>query len=359
MRASNEWANRPDDQRFLTLHDLEMATGKRKAQSHSVVCDTDQAVILGDDVHYMVQAVLVDRDQEQHVIQPTNWGFNQLCQLAGAPPSYMRTLPPSFLANNLNWGFHQPVNRAVFSPLLRKVGGKEDMLRAITSPSYGRIWDVDVVRAIEALNQDDRWQVPHASYASSDPLQATTLYASDRDIFIFLVDPSNAVEVDGKSYYRGFFTWNSEVGDKTFGLCTFLYSYVCDNRIIWGATNIKELRIRHNSLAPERFASEFSHALQEYSQEGTKLLTAGIKAAKEKELKQAKNDETLVDWLRKQGLTKEQAEGSIKKAEVEEGQVASLWDIIQGITAYARNIQWADQRVELEEKAGQLMKLVV
>jgi hypothetical protein len=148
------------------------------------------------------------------------------------------------------------------------------------------------------------------------------------------------------------------VGDKTFGLCTFLYSYVCDNRIIWGATDIKELRIRHNSLAPEKFTSEFGPMLKKYSDESTKLLTDGIQAAKNKQLKEAKDEDTLVEWLRKKGLTKEQAEGSIDKATVEEGQVATLWDIVQGITAYARSIQWTDQRVALETTAGQLMRTV-
>jgi hypothetical protein len=98
--------------------------------------------------------------------------------------------------------------------------------------------------------------------------------------------------------------------------------------------------------------------LKKYSDESTKLLTDGIQAAKNKQLKEAKDEDTLVEWLRKKGLTKEQAEGSIDKATVEEGQVATLWDIVQGITAYARSIQWTDQRVALETTAGQLMRTV-
>ena len=58
------------------------------------------------------------------------------------------------------------------------------------------------------------------------------------------VDPKNPVEVNGEQLFRGFYTWNSEVGSAVFGLTTFLYRYVCDNRIIWGATDVKELRIR-------------------------------------------------------------------------------------------------------------------
>ncbi len=48
----------------------------------------------------------------------------------------------------------------------------------------------------------------------------TTLYASDRDVFLFLVDDLNPIEAgrlpDGSPdfYFRGFYCWNSEVGAK-------------------------------------------------------------------------------------------------------------------------------------------------
>jgi len=103
-------------------------------------------------------------------------------------------------------------------------------VRAFTSTTYGRIWDVDVVHAVERINQDGRWQVPLKTYGGQNSKQATTLYASDRDVFVFLVDEARPIELDGQTYYRGFYTWNSEVGRQTFGLASFLYSYVCANR---------------------------------------------------------------------------------------------------------------------------------
>jgi hypothetical protein len=57
----------------------------------------------------------------------------------------------------------------------------------------GRIWDSQVVAAVERVNEDGRWQIPAASYQARNPKRATTLYASDRDVFIFLVDPNNPV----------------------------------------------------------------------------------------------------------------------------------------------------------------------
>jgi hypothetical protein len=233
------------------------------------------------------------------------------------------------------------------------------VLRSITSTSYGRIWDHQVVEAVERVNADGRWQIPAASYATTNPKRATTLYASDRDVFIFLVDPKNAVEVGGETLFRGFYTWNSEVGSATFGLTTFLYRYVCDNRIIWGATDVREVRIRHTGGAPDRFAYEGQKYLQRYAEESTAKLVEGIKTAQNTAIPINKGkDETVQDWLQKRGFTKAQAKASVDAAQAEEGGARTVWDVVNGVTAYARTIQNTDDRVEIESKAGKLMEAV-
>jgi len=161
--------------------------------------------------------------------------------------------------------------------------------------------------------------------------------------------------VNGETLFRGFYTWNSEVGSAVFGLTTFLYRYVCDNRIIWGATDVKELRIRHTGGAPERFAYEGAKYLNRYSQESTVKIIDGIVKAQEKDIPKAK-DETVEDWLRQRGFTQAQAKASVQTAVAEQGQARSIWDIVNGVTAYARSIPHTDQRVELEVKAGKLMQ---
>src|SRR5262249_50161769 len=196
--------------------------------------------------------------------------------------SYLRKLPAELAAINVQWGLENNPVRDDALVLAQSNGSNH--LRAMTSTSYGRIWDHQVVEAVERVNGDGRWQVPAASYATTNPRRATTLYASDRDVVLFLVDPKNPVEVGGEQLFRGFYTWNSEVGSATFGLCTFLYRYVCDNRIIWGATDVRELRIRHTGGAPERFAYEGARYLRRYADEATAKLADGIKAAQAKDL---------------------------------------------------------------------------
>ena len=105
---------------------------------------------------------------------------------------------------------------------------------------HGRIWDEDVVRTVIAIN-DGRWVVPGkvagggmADMYTEVTKQSTTLYASDRDVWMFLVDEQHPVEIDGEAYFRGFIVSNSEVGNATFTVKTFLLKQVCMNRIIWG-----------------------------------------------------------------------------------------------------------------------------
>jgi hypothetical protein len=111
-------------------------------------------------------------------------------------------------------------------------------LRALVGPEYGRTYDHQVVEMVREVNGDGRWHIPAATYQAKDPLRATTLDASDRDVFIFLVDERNpiTVQVGGevRALFRGFMVWNSEVGHHRLGILTFLYDYVCYNRMVHG-----------------------------------------------------------------------------------------------------------------------------
>jgi hypothetical protein len=355
--ASHQWATRPDDQRYLSLADLKAAVAARKSESWTATPRVaDLRVIPSDTTPGGLSIDLYDAAHgARRQIAPTHWGFGQLASYAQAPASYLRRLPAELAAINLQWGLERNAVRDDALILARSNGTHE--LRAMTSSAYGRIWDSQVVEAVERINTDGRWQVPAASYATSNPRRATTLYASDRDVFIFLVDPTHPIEVPGEDapLYRGFYCWNSEVGAQVFGLCTFLYRYVCDNRIIWGATEVKELRIRHTSGAPERFAYEGARYLNRYSEASTAGIVASITAAKAKELPDAGQKDGVATWLQFRGFTRPQAQAAVDAAIAEEGKARTLWDIVQGITAHARSIPYADERTDLEAKAGKLM----
>jgi hypothetical protein len=70
----------------------------------------------------------------------------------------------------------------------------------------------------------------------------------------FMVDDDRRIfeTLPGGGLSRGFFISNSEVGDASFSLTTFLYQYVCGNHMVWGAQGVKNIRIPHIGDADER-----------------------------------------------------------------------------------------------------------
>jgi len=352
--VSQEWARRPIDERFLSVAELKEAVKSRKAQSWTATPQCKEMRVIPADEGLAVQLYDPTRGAMQE-LYPTNWAFGQLAGYAQAPANYLRTLPKELAAINMQWGLEKNAVRDTGLALAQTNGNQ--YLRAITSTSYGRIWDLQVVEAVERANPDNRWKIPSATYGDKDPKRATTLYASDRDVFMFLVDPENPIEVNGEKLFRGFITWNSEVGAAVFGLTTFLYRTVCDNRIIWGMTEVNELRIRHTGGAPDRFAYEGAKYLKAYANEKADKIVETVKAAQEAKIPK-REDDTVEEWLQSRGFTKAQAKASVETAKAEEGESRSIWNIINGVTAYARSIGNTDNRVELEKKAGAMLDLV-
>ena len=96
-------------------------------------------------------------------------------------------------------------------------------LRAVTGPDYGRIWDHELVAAVMKIAGNGtggtKWKVPGVldwNTMTHNPFvdvtkDTTTLYASDRDVFLFLVDDTHPIEAgrlpDGSPdlYFRGFY----------------------------------------------------------------------------------------------------------------------------------------------------------
>src|SRR6267142_1986372 len=348
-RVSSEWFARPDDERYLSLTDLYDAVRRRAecAQVRTVESRGVKVEAISDNAERL--ALLVPgRDQP---VAPTHWSFGQLCGLLGAPSSYLRQLPAALAGINLQHGLLS--HRAELLKTLETDDGRVE-LRAVTGPDYGRIWDHELVAAVIDIagngTGDTIWKVPGVldwATMTHNPFvditkDTTTLYASDRDVFLFLVDDTHPIEAarlaDGSPdlYFRGFYCWNSEVGSKTLGIASFYLRAVCQNRNLWGVEGFEEITIRHSKYAADRFAHEAAPALESFANSSPAPFVAGIKAARERIV--ARTDEE-----RREFLTKRAAFGRADAAKIidtvlkEEGKPPeSIFDFVQGITAVAR-----------------------
>jgi len=368
MQASNEWMKRPTDERFLSLTEMhdQMKTSRENSVQRTV--STRQIEVRPHPVD-PIRGITLMSDVGN--IDPTHWSFGQMAALSGAPASYLRKLPAPIVADAMNYGLWY--NRdaedvkllATTTDVTQQNGGatQHTTLRAATGSNYGRVWNVDIVSALMGKFGDGRtgdFRVP-GEFGKQVPItrENTTIYGSDRDMFVFLADEENRIEMDNRrdgksgSLARGFFVWNSEEGSKSIGAAFFLFDYACSNRIVWGAQEFKEIRLRHSAGAPDRWLEEIQPVLMEYSKASSLPIEQTIAEAQKKRV-----DDDLAKFLSNR-FTKSEAT-AIQNAHLrEEGRpIETVWDTVTGVTAYAKTIKHQDQRATMERRGGNLLDLV-
>lgn len=365
MTVSNQWARRPDDEKFLSLSDLKSHLETQAFASTTSLINTRKAELVAPEPQSLADTKVLHFESDAGRHEFTHWSFGQLCSLSGAPPAYLRTLPSQIVADVVNYEMtRNPEGRVMYHT--------DNTIRAYTSDKYGRIFDYQIVEAIERMIQNSTpWKVPGKfdAWGHYDPhhpvtKDTTTLFASDRDIFVFLVDDLHPIEIgklpngDPDYLFRGFYVWNSEVGSRSFGIATMYLRGVCCNRILWGVENFSEITFRHSRFAPERFADEARPALESFSHGATRSITEGVKRAQEAVI--AKDDHDALEFLRKRtGFSAKRSHAILTQHEQEEGRpIRNVWDVTQGITAFARGFTAQDERVDVERKARAILDQV-
>ena len=367
-RVSSEWFSRPSDERYLSLSDLFAAVRGRTERSRTRTIES--AAIRVEASRDDAERLSLAMPGSDSPVAMTHWSFGQLASLVGAPAAYLRQLPAPLAGINLQYGLTS--HRAEQVKTLEIENGRVE-LRAVTGPDYGRIYDHELVSAVQRIAGDGvgdtRWKVPGVldwSTGIYNPNvdvteETTTLYASDRDVFLFLVDDLNPIEAgrlpDGSPdlFFRGFYCWNSEVGAKTLGIASFYLRAVCQNRNLWGVEDFEEITIRHSKYAAARFAHEAAPALTRFANSSPLPFVNGVKAARQRIV--ARNDDDRTEFLRKRGFSKAETAKIIQTVLTEEGRKPeSVFDFVQGITAVARGKTHQDARLDFEARAKKLFE---
>src|SRR5208282_2341798 len=221
MEASHQWATRRPDERYTSLETMRDVAQQIKKESRENVCSTkDLKFSHIDDRH--VTIALKGQKSGGKFIKPvqlnmTHWAFNQLCNRITCPGEFMRRLPAELAARNLNQCVEDCGDSKV--QLLTRENGIAE-LRSVTSEGYGRIWNADILRQVvdnfgDGVNPANRFRVP-GEFGKRVEVNTdnTTLYMSDRDMFVFLTDEENRVNCPiGATDKAG-----RSLGDFTFGI---------------------------------------------------------------------------------------------------------------------------------------------
>lgn len=354
FKAHQQWATRPEDERFDSLQALYDATkGYADIAKEKRVPFADLRVENRDgDVQLIGKADVPAK--------LTHWAFGQLCAKVEAPASYLRELPATLACANLNHGFSKRVQDAqgnTNASLLFHQNGNL-LLRAITTDAYTRIWNYEVAGRLLDLERDG-WQPAKPDIREIDDRKP--LYASDHDMFAFLSNRNVTVDEAGSSgaVYKGVIVENSEVGASALKLTRFLYREMCGNHIIWGASNVVDISVRHVGQARQKWGV-YAGLLRRYAEESTSDLEAKIAHSKEVILGNTK-DEVLDALFGKRtiGLSRKVLEaGYDATIESQDGSPKTQWGIVQGLTRHSQTIPYADQRTTIDKAAGRIMEVV-
>ena len=380
-QASKQWASRPADERYWTIDELLEARRKLASQSgekHGVEWSSLRASAQDDDIQ-----LVGTQGNPAHL---TNWSFGQLAAGVAAPAGYLQRLPAELAANCLNHGL--AVCEKEPASLLFNTNGSLT-IRALNSDRYTRIWDSQILERLVSIlpngwrlpparpagkagertriaTQEDclRLQVAGLSIQPGDIIAPAGAYASDRDMFVFLVNENTTIDAgEGSNLGRGFFLWNSEVGAKTFGIMSFLYDAVCGNHIVWNAKDVKEIRFRHVGNADERAFVSLRVDLVEYVNSAAGEIESRIKAARSYTLGATK--EEALDALlgivtsKRLQLTQGQCDDAynIAASSTRYGSPRSVWGIVNGLTELSQQTEYADKRVSIDRAAGKLLEV--
>lgn len=351
FKAHRQWAARPEDERFTSLqslHDACRAYANDAAEKAVPFADMRVENVEGD-----VQLV----GKAGVPAKLTHWAFGQLCSRLEAPASYLRELPATLACQNLNHGLAQWVKdaagNALANLLFHKNGGL--LLRAITTDAYTRIWNYEVAARLLDL-EGQGWTPAKPDIRVID--DRLPLYASDHDMFAFLSNRNVTVDEAGvdSPMYRGVIVENSEVGASALKLSRFLYREMCGNHIIWGASQVVDISVRHVGSARQKWGY-YAAQIRQYAESSVSDEQAQIAHAKSTVIGAAKDD--VLDELfgkRAINLSRRVLEAGYDAViPAQDGPANTKWGIVQGLTRFSQTIPYADKRTDVDRAAGRIM----
>lgn len=336
-RASQELFSRPPDERYASLQELWEFCQRVKEDSldrwHAPGTIAVEAnpnglrFIAGSDGAFLMN----------------DWSFSQLCKMSGVAKDTVNRLSADTASRVLQETLPRDGNK----PLQILTGGTT--VRSLHGTQYTRLWNADLVRTLREFAVD--FEPPQTGMNG-----ATGLYAGEQDCFCFLIDPAGWCEIGNEAYAPGFFVWNSEVGRRSLGIQTFWFQSVCQNHIVWDATEVVEWTRKHTARVHEGLSEirRIIEGLVAKRDERKDSFHRVIKKAMETTL--GDDAEKTLAALAKHGITRQAAKKALEIAQ-EKGRF-TIWSLVDALTRLAGQMDHAGDRTEADQKASGLLQLV-
>jgi len=354
--AHREWASRPPDERYASVHALFEAARARRDRTEERDIDT---------AHLRTEAVTTDdlvlREASGHTARLTHWSFGQLATIASAPPNYLRTLPAAIASNAINYGL-QRQRRDQQQLFVERTAPWT--VRAVTSQRYARVHhDELATRVLGLMALHPAWHLPlgYKDGVFGAERVPSGAYLGDRDMFLFLVDGNRALDDPtdrtDTGLFRGFILRNSDVGAAALTLDVFLFRAVCGNHIIWGFQHVAGFRRRHVGASIQDAWTTSLDGVRAALDADTASDRTMLLRATSHEL--GANREAVIEAVvQRLDLSQKQAAEAYTVAEQHEPNPRSVWGYVQGLTRLSQRTPWQDGRFALDRAASRLLTTV-
>lgn len=381
-QASHQWATRPADERFWTLDDMHRQTVLHRRASQELEQPLSQCRLVSTDRG--VEMVLAGQERTARV---GHFAFTQVCRKLNAPASYMRTLPSDLAVECLENSRGHADARGDRILLLDHTDQSSPRLRATTSSKYFRVWNHEIVEGLLGLREQG-WVVPPArptgiegeqtriateddvidfgdsplSVKVGDTIAPAGLYASDHDMFAFMIHPEVVIDngVSPAGMRRGTMVRQSEVGSCSIWKLDFLFDTVCGNHIVWDAREIRETRVRHMGTSVEENWVAMIRSIGENLQESASEQEAAIKKAQQFIIGEGRDE--IINALFRGRWTSKRVAGAAYDLAVEHesvhGNPNSMWGMVSGLTRLSQETTYADERTAMDRAAGKMLAAI-
>ena len=354
--AHREWASRPPDERYASVHALYEAARARRTRLEERPIET------GD---FRTEAT----DTDDLVIRETSGRGRQHDPLELRPARDHRRRAAKLPSNAAR-------GDCVQRNQLRAAAARRDehqlfvertaprTVHAITSPRYARVHHHELAaRVLDLMVQHPAWHLP-LGYKDGEfgaEKVPSGAYLGDRDMFLFLVDGNrdldDPTDRTHAGLFRGFILRNSDVGAAALTLDVFLFRMVCGNHIIWGFQHVAGFRRRHVGSSIQQAWTTSLDGVRAALDDDTANDRTLLLRATAQELGPTR-DAVLETAVRRTEVSQKQAAEAYTLAEEHETNPRSIWGFVQGLTRLSQRTPWQDGRYVLDRAASRLLATV-
>lgn len=367
--TSRNLMNRPADEHFGSMREIMDDAEQSRVRSTSVDAEIDRSLF-----HVQDDRVLWDVDAIDRPLRLSHFAMSQLATMTGMA---MRT------AGGLVDKGRSDLMAQCLNVLLERNGDKRHIfyedrggdtyhLRSVNGTSYSRIYDAEVLRAI------NEWLLPSGmipalptmnTNANRDNIMGNNkpaLFRGEQDSHCFFY--SDKDPDDGLGGMRlGLMFTNSEVGTSSFKWSTFYFRDMCANFLIWGVQGVKQKRVIHRGNVRPRWnefkrdiQTIYANAMARKGEDIARFERAAATAFAGDSSPTQNNRDSAAKRLNKSfGMSAKAAHAVVESAlNPINGGDLSVWSIANGITWNAKETTRAGQMIDDSAIARKLLLTV-